>query len=118
MRPSLERRAKAIRSRSVRRGWEYRQRDTSHGVWFRVGRALADAVELWIISDDDADRLIEEGFVPDPAGRELEPPKNLLRVPRARLAQIKERRAIPVNLGPAFLGARDLVMIPFEEDGA
>lgn len=116
MSTSLERRAKLIRSRALRRRWEYRQRDTSHGVWFRVGRVLADAAELWAISEDEAERLMAEGFFPDPVGRELEPPKRLLRVSRARLDLIAGRRLIPASLGPEFLAARSVALVCFTSE--
>ncbi len=82
---ALEERVRAVRARAEVRRWEYRQRNTSHGVWHRVRRFLTFAAEVWVVSDEATANLVAEGYAPDPAGPELEPVTTLLCVPRAAL---------------------------------
>ena len=53
----LQERARRARERALIRAWEYRQRNHSHGVWFRLRRVLVDAGQLWVIDEREADRL-------------------------------------------------------------
>ncbi len=114
----LHLRARRIRERELVRAWEYRQRDYSHGVWFRLRRVLADAAQAWIIGEDNADMLEKEGFSPEPVGREIEPPKRMFVLPASALGRIGQRREISVRLSGDFLQARSLVLIPHDtKDG-
>ncbi len=114
MTEDLHLKARHIRERELVRAWEYRQRDYSHGVWFRLRRVLADAARAWIISEDDADALEKEGFSPAPVGREISPPKRMFVLPASALAGIGQRREIAVRLSVDFFAARSLALIPHD----
>lgn len=107
-------RAQAVRTRAAIRLWQYRQRDLAAGVWFRLRRVLADAKGAYAISEDDARRLVAEGYAPEPCGAELAPEKTIIFVDGPRLAALASRRPIPVALGPEFLAARAVALVPFE----
>jgi hypothetical protein len=53
-----------VRTRAAVRVWHYRQRDLASGVWFRLRRVLADARAADVISEEDATRLIADGWLP------------------------------------------------------
>jgi hypothetical protein len=108
----LQERARRARERAVIRAWEYRQRNHSHGVWYRLRRVLVDADQLWVIDGRDADRLEAGGREPHPVGRELSPPLRLFRVTTDELATIASRRQIAVRVNADFLEARCLAYIP------
>lgn len=115
-RPLLENmwsRARAVRTRAAVRRWEYRQREHAAGVWFRIRRRLADAKEAYVISNDDAMRLLAEGYKPEPSGAQLAPEKTIIFVDPKRAAQIESRRQIRVGLDPDFLVATAVVLVPF-----
>jgi hypothetical protein len=109
-------RARLVRTRSAIRRWEYRQRNLAAGAWFRLRRVLADASMACAIAEEDAHRLRAEGYVSEPCGADIEPPKLLLFVDEARLHAIASRRPIPIGLGPDFLAASAIALVPF--DGA
>lgn len=113
MNETLQRRARQIRSRTAIRAWEFRQRRHASGVWFRLRRALADASEAYEIGRADADRLIAEGYAPEPVGAELEPSKTLLFLPAERIAALDAATLIPLTLGPRLLGARFIALVRF-----
>ena len=112
---TMRARARDVRTRAAVRSWNYRQRNLAGGVWFRLRRVLADARAAYVISDDDARRLVEEGHQPEACGTEVAPEKTMLFVDEARLSGLISRRQIPVGLGPAFLAARAIALVPFEE---
>ena len=114
MTSSLERRVNQLRSRVLVRSWDYRQRRHARGVWFRLRRVLADASAAYVISSDEARRLIAEGYRAEPAGAEIEPPKLIVFVPAARLAQIASARPVLVRLGREWLSAECLALTPFD----
>ena len=107
----LHQRAQRLREKQLIRSWEYRQRNHSQGVWYRLRRMLVDAAEAWVIDDRDADRLESLGYVAEPVGRELNPPKRMFFVTRAQIESASSPRRIPVRLGPEFLEARNLVLV-------
>jgi hypothetical protein len=111
---ALEERVRQVRTRATIRAWEYRQRHHAKGVWFRLRRLLALSASAWNIPEAETARLLAEGYVPDPVGGLLEPPKVLLIVPEERLSRVAERIAVPVRLGPELLAARFLALVPFE----
>jgi hypothetical protein len=111
---AMERRAREVRARSIVRRWQYRQRHLAAGVWFRLRRVLADAEWAFLVDDDDARRLIEEGYVPEPCGAELAPPKTIVFVDDERLASIPSRRPVPVMLGPDLLIHTAIALVPFD----
>jgi len=110
---SLHRRARQVQSRATIRAWEYRQRRHAKGVWFRLRRVLADAREAFLVSEQEADRLVAEGYSPEPVGAELEPPKRIFFLPAARVASITGRAQVPIKLEGKLLDARALVLIRF-----
>lgn len=113
---ALERmRARAVRIHARVRAWKYRQRNLAAGVWFRLRRVLADAKAAYVISDEDAGRLLAEGYEPAACGREVAPAKTMVFVDQRRLDRVESRRRIPVDLGPAFLAASTIALVRFDE---
>lgn len=110
----MQRRVRQARSRAAIRAWEYRQRHHAEGVWFRIRRLLAEASSAWEIPEAVCSRLLAEGFEPQRAGREIEPPKEIFFVPEDRLSEIPDRRPLPLRLGPEFLAARHIALVRFE----
>jgi hypothetical protein len=110
---TLQRRVRQIRGRAERRRWAYRQRDLAHGVWHRVGRALADAAEAWLVSEEDAASLVDRGVAAEACGLALEPPLRLFFVTPAQLAGLRSRRSVPVRLSAGLLSARNVALIRF-----
>jgi hypothetical protein len=106
-------RAREVRARAAVRRWSYRQRDHAGGVWFRLRRVLADAKAAYTISDEDARRLVAEGYRPEACGSEITPEKMILFVDEARLSAVASRRAIPIGLGPDFLTASAVALVAF-----
>ncbi len=110
----MHRRVAQARSRAAVKAWEYRQRHHAKGVWFRLRRLLAEASSAWEISEEARARLLAEGFEPEAVGSEIEPPKTIVFVPEERLSEIRDRRPLPLRLGPEFLAARHVVLVRFE----
>ena len=111
MNQALIRRVNRIREQAVIRAWEYRQRNTSHGTWFRMRRALLDAAEAWVVNDEDADSLEREGRAPLPVGRELAPPRRMFFVSLEELNTLASRQQIAVRLSQELLAAKNLALI-------
>ena len=109
-----ERRLRELRSRVLVRAFTHRQRRHAGGVWFRLRRVLADAREAYVISADEANRLIAEGCQPEPVGRELAPPRIILLLPRERVARLASARPLAVHLNADLLSAECLALVPFE----
>ena len=109
----LRERAYAVRTRAAVRHWRYRQRHLTAGVWFRLRRVLSDARVAYVISEDDARRLVMKGYTPEACGLRMAPEKTILFVDEHSLANL-ETRQIPVGLGPEFLAARAIALIPFD----
>lgn len=107
-------RARAVRTRAEIRAWKYRQRNLAAGVWLRLRRALADAKAAYVISDDDARRLLAEGYEGAACGREVAPPKTIVFVDERRLDRVETRRRIRVDLGAAFLEASAIALVKFD----
>jgi len=111
---SLHARVRNMRERSLIRAWEFRQRHSSNGVWFRFRRILVDAAEAWIIGEADADALEARGCTPHPVGCELDPPKRFFVLAGKDLETILQRRRVPVRLHDELLVARSIVFCPHE----
>lgn len=109
----LDRRARARNARVAVAAWEYRQRLHAHGAWFRLRRILADAAEAYAIPRQEAERLVAEGLLPEPAGDGLEPRKLIVFVPAERIASLREARRIAVRIDPTLLAAPALVLVRF-----
>ena len=110
----FERRLRAQRSRVLIRTHDYRQRRHAHGVWFRLGRALADASAAYAVSEADARALVAEGHAVQPVGAELEPPKLIVTVPADRVRTMAGATPVPIRMGGALLAAPCLALVPFE----
>ncbi len=114
MNEKLHARVRHMREQSLIRAWEYRQRSSSNGVWYRFRRALVNAAEAWIISEADADALEARGCTPHPVGREFDPPKRLFFLGRDELETILQRKQVPVRLHGELLLAPSVVLLPHE----
>jgi hypothetical protein len=108
-------RARAVRIHAQVRAWKYRQRNLAAGVWFRLRRVLADAKAAYVISDEDAGRLLAEGYERAACGGAVAPAKTIVFVDARRLDRVESRRPIPVDLGPAFLAASTIALVRFDE---
>jgi len=95
------------------RAWEYRQRNHSKGVWFRLRRVLADAESAFAIPCSEARLLEEEGYRREPIGAEVDPQKVLIFVPAERLQRIPGRRELRVALDAGFFAAPCIVLVRF-----
>jgi hypothetical protein len=95
-------------------GWEYRQRNFSKGVWYRLRRVLVDTAEAWAIDDRDAERLLTLGHAELPVGTELHPPKRIFFVTSQQLAAAPSRRRVPLRFAGELLEARNLALVAFE----
>ena len=107
-------RAREVRIRVAVRRWHYRQRNLAAGVWFRLRRVLADAKAVYVISDQDARRLVTEGYRVEACGRQVAPEKVILFVDETRLSSVESRRSIPVGLGPDFLTATAIALVAYD----
>jgi hypothetical protein len=83
------------------------------GVWFRLRRVLAEAAAAYAIDSDDAARLLDEGFAPEPVGAELQPEKRLLFISEERLQAIPGRHEIPLRLGRELMAERNIALVRF-----
>jgi hypothetical protein len=113
-----ERRLRELRSRVLLRAFDYRQRRHARGAWFRFRRTLAFASEAYAVPRDEADRLVAEGYLPEPVGRELEPPRVVLFVAPERAARIAAAEPLEMRLSAELLAAECLVLVPFPDEGA
>lgn len=116
MSPTQERRLREMRSRVLTRAFDHRQRRHARGVWFRLRRVLAYAREAYVVPAEEANRLIAEGYRPDPVGQELAPARVILLVPRERVAGIAAARPLPVRLNAEMLSAECLALVPFDDE--
>ena len=117
MTATQERRLRELRSRVLLRAFDYRQRRHARGAWFRFRRTLAFASEAYAVPRDEADRLVAEGYAPEPVGMELEPPRVVLFVPPERAARIAAAEPLEVRLSAELLAAECLVLVPFPDEG-
>jgi len=108
----LHERARRIHERALIRAWEYRQRNHSKGVWYRLRRLLVDAEEVWIIDDSGADILEAAGLSPHPVGRELSPAKRVFFVSARELESVRIKRQIPVRMSAELLQADNIALVP------
>jgi hypothetical protein len=114
----LHQRARQVRLNAAVKRWEYRQRHNAAGVWFRLRRVLSDAKSAWRLSEQDALRLIAEGYVPDPVGDQLEPRTVILFVPEERLETVASRKEVGLRLGADLLQSRFLALARWPDPGA
>jgi hypothetical protein len=110
---ALEHRLRRHQSRLAVRAWEYRQRNHARGVWFRLRRVLADASRAYVLTEEDAQTLLAEGYLPEPVGAELEPAKTIIFAPAERIARVAAAREIPVSLQAEMLETRCVALLRF-----
>jgi hypothetical protein len=113
--PGQARRLCEMRSRVLVRSFEYRQRNHARGAWFRLRCVLALAAQAYAISRGQAEELVQEGFRPEPAGRELEPSRVIVFVPGERAARIAAARPLAVRLSAELLAAEGLALVSFSD---
>ena len=118
MRDGLHTRARRVRARASVRAWEYRQRNHSKGVWFRLRRVLADTESAFAIPCSAVERLEREGFRRESVGTEIEPQKVITFVPAARLEEIPEKRPLRVALDADFLATPCVALSRFHCAGS
>jgi hypothetical protein len=108
---TLQERARRARERALVRAWEYRQRDYSKGVWYRLRRVLVDAARAWIIDETTANRLQALGWAPHPVGMELSPARRIFILPEQDAGTVGQHEEVPVRLSSRLLLARSLVLV-------
>lgn len=114
MSATLERRVRQYRSRMLIRAFDYRQRHHAGGVWFRLRRLLAGTSQAYVVSENEAAQLRQEGFRLEPVGGEVDPPKVIVVAPAPRVAALASAKEVPVCLGGELLSASCLVLVPFD----
>ena len=117
MTAAQERRLREFRSRVLVRAFDYRQRRHARGAWFRFRRTLALSREAFAIPRAEAERLVAEGHRPEPVGREIEPQRIVVFVPRERVARIASACPLDVRLSAELLAAEGLALVPFPAEG-
>jgi hypothetical protein len=110
---SAERRLRQLRSRVLVRAWDYRQRNHSRGVWYRLRRVLADASEAYAVSPRDAQQLLAEGCVPEAVGAELAPVRTIVFATADRVSRLASARRLVLGLNADLLAAECVVLVRF-----
>ena len=118
LREKLHARIKAARAADAIRRFEYRQRNLSRGVWFRLRRLLSRAATAWQIGDEDARRLLDEGIRPQAVGLEIEPPIQILVVPEEIIQTLPTRQPLTVRLSAELLTTRHLALVLWPQEKA
>jgi hypothetical protein len=111
---SLHERVRQIRSRTVIRRWEFRQRDHARGTWYRIRRLLAGSRQVFVVSDPDFDRLLSVGRTQHPVGTKLHPERRIVSATLAEATSLSSARELDVRLSSQLLGERNWVLVPFE----
>jgi hypothetical protein len=97
------------------RRWELRQLDHAAGAWYRLARRLALARRAWTIDDEDVAALVGWGYVPDPAGLDFEPPRQLFVVPEEVVGRLRSAREIVLQSSPELVACRNLALVSFDD---
>jgi hypothetical protein len=118
MTAALHARVRQMSERALIRAWEYRQRNLSKGVWFRLRRVLTDASRAFVVTAEQANQLESMGCHPLPIGEELEPKKRIFMLHEQQLANSSAYRRVPVRLSREILDAPNLVLVSFVSDGS
>ncbi len=113
MSDSLHAQARRVRALATVRPWEYRQRNHSKGVWFRLRRVLADAESAFAIPCSAVEQLEQEGCRRESVGIEIEPHTAILFVPAERREEISEKRPLRVALDADFFATPCVALIRF-----
>lgn len=71
----------------------------------------------WSLPEEEARRLLAEGYEAAEVGGLLEPPKILVVVPEERLRTVPGWEPVELRLGPELLAARFLALVPFRWRG-
>ncbi len=109
----LHARAAKIRARRALFAWELRQAGRAKGAFFRLAAALARAERGFAVDERELRELAREGWPEDPAGRDLEPPREIRLVSAARAARLATARPLSLRMDEALLSERFLVLVPF-----
>jgi hypothetical protein len=110
---SAERRLRQLRSRVLVRAWDYRQRNHSRGVWYRLRRVLADASEAYALSPRDAQLLLAEGHAAEAVGAELAPARTIIFAAADRVSRLASARRLHLVLDADLLAAECLALVRF-----
>ena len=106
-------RIREIRARGRIRRWEYRQRNLAHGAWLRFRSALAQAERAFQISPGLLAALAASGAKVDGRGAGLEPPRHIVWLSRAQVAELQGARELALRLDAEMLAAQDLALLAF-----
>ncbi len=111
----LTARARAARSQAAVRRWELRQLGHAAGAWHRLARLLTLTRRAWVISDEDAERLLAAGHHPEAAGLAFEPSRRFFLIREQQVASLSDAQEIALQASPELLGYRNLALVQFDE---
>lgn len=111
-------RIREIRARGRIRRWEYRQRNLAHGAWLRFRTALAYAELAFRVSPALYAELVASGGRIDERGAGLEPPRHMVWVTPAHVAELEPANQLTLHLDGNMLAAEYLALVPFGEGAA
>ena len=106
-------RIRKMKQRLAVRAWEYRQRNTSKGVWARLRGILALSERAIAVDEETAAALEASGHRPHPIGAQLEPPRRYFVLPPGEATSLSGR-TIPVRLDTSFLNEPRVALVRFD----
>ena len=114
MSEGLARRVRAIKARSQVRGWEYRQRDLSHGSWAKLRHLYALSAKAYALDETTCTALEARGYVAEAVGGMFQPMKRIYFV---SIDEVPELPPTPLRLelGPALLQAARVALVSFSD---
>lgn len=106
-------RIRKMKQRLAVRAWEYRQRDTSKGVWDRLRALLALSEHALALDEAEVDALLRAGHAPHRVGAQLAPARRYFVLTPADASAIARSREIPLRLDTAFLAEPRVALVLF-----
>lgn len=108
-------RIRKMKQRLVVRAWEYRQRNTSKGVWDRLRAVLALTERAFALDEPDVATLMAAGHVPHVVGAQLAPARAHFVLTSDEASMLTRKREIPVRLDLAFLAEPRVALVRFAD---
>lgn len=109
----LEMRARSIRARAVIQTWEIRQHSHARGIWFEIERLFALTSRAWVLTEEDAQQLIEVGRRPHDVGLRLQPPRRFFVIGFADVSLLAGACEVEVRLSSEIFRAPTLGLVLF-----
>jgi hypothetical protein len=111
--PRHAERIRKMKQRLAVRAWEFRQRNSSKGVWDRLRLVLALSERAFAIDDALARSLEARGHHPHPVGAELEPARQYFVLDAGDVGLVEGAREIPVRLDMELLAHERVALVLF-----